>query len=176
MKNNRFARFARAFFIFGHSADVLVLSTTWNDLFCSCEDDVSTIWQMVNFVFLSLKRWFQFKSWIVRTHFATMMTLNNSQMTAETRSYIFRWCSCCRRRRVCVNSLVPAQTGADWTKEGKNHMLMWFLFLFLFFLFFAMIRRWLRSHFKNSCFLFYQGFQTLENNKSARPNGLLTGF
>ena len=28
VKNNRFARFARAFFIFGHSADVLVLSTT----------------------------------------------------------------------------------------------------------------------------------------------------
>ena len=27
-KSNRFARFARAFFIFGHSADVLVLSTT----------------------------------------------------------------------------------------------------------------------------------------------------
>ena len=28
VKNNRFARFARAFFIFGHSADVLVLSIT----------------------------------------------------------------------------------------------------------------------------------------------------
>ena len=42
VKNNRFARFARAFFIFGHSADVLVLSTTWNYLFCSCEDDLST--------------------------------------------------------------------------------------------------------------------------------------
>ena len=58
VKNNRFSRFARAFFIFGHSADVLVLSTTWNDLFCSCEDDVSTWWKMFNFVFLSLKRWF----------------------------------------------------------------------------------------------------------------------
>ena len=68
VKNNRFARFARAFFIFGHSADVLVLSTTWNNLFCSCEDDVSARWQMFNFVFLSLKRWFQFNSWIGRTH------------------------------------------------------------------------------------------------------------
>ena len=106
VKNNRFARFARAFFIFGHSADVLVPSTTWNDLFCSCEDDVSTRWQMFNFVFLSLKRWFQFTSWIVRTHFATVMTLNNSEMTAETRSYIFRWRSRCRRRCVCVNSLL----------------------------------------------------------------------
>ena len=35
MKSYSFARFARAFFIFG-------LSTKWNDLFCSCLDDVST--------------------------------------------------------------------------------------------------------------------------------------
>ena len=41
MKNSIFARFARAVFIFGHLADVLVLSTTWNDLFCSRVDDVS---------------------------------------------------------------------------------------------------------------------------------------
>ena len=33
--------FARAFFIFWHFEDVLVLSTTWNDLFCSCVDGVS---------------------------------------------------------------------------------------------------------------------------------------
>ena len=42
MKNNTFARFARAVFIFVHFAEVLVLSTTWNDLFCCCVDDVST--------------------------------------------------------------------------------------------------------------------------------------
>ena len=41
MKNNSFARFARAFFVFSHFADVLVLSTMVNDLFCSCLDDVS---------------------------------------------------------------------------------------------------------------------------------------
>ena len=35
-KNNCFARFARAFFVFSHFADVLVLSTTRKDLFCSC--------------------------------------------------------------------------------------------------------------------------------------------
>ena len=104
MKNRIFARFARALFIFWHFEDVLVLSTTWNDLFCSCEDDVSIWWQLFNFVFLSLKHWFQFNSWIVRTHFATVMTLNNSEMIAETRSYIFRWRSRCRRRCVCVNS------------------------------------------------------------------------
>ena len=113
VKNNRFARFARAFFIFGHSADVLVLSTTRNDLFCSCEDDVSTWWQMFNFVFLSLKRWFQFNSWIVRIHLETVLTLNNSEMTAETRSCIFRWRSRCRRRRVCVNSLLGSLRGYD---------------------------------------------------------------
>ena len=35
MKNSSFARFARACFSFGPSTDFLVLSTTWNDLFCS---------------------------------------------------------------------------------------------------------------------------------------------
>ena len=107
MINNSFARFARAFFIFWHFADVLVLSTTWNNLFCSCVDEVSISWQMFNFVFLPLKRWLQFNSRIVRTHFASVMTLHNSEMIAETRSYISRWRSHCRRRRVCVNSLKP---------------------------------------------------------------------
>ena len=40
-ENNSFARFARAFFICGHFADVLVLSTTWNVLCYSCVDNVS---------------------------------------------------------------------------------------------------------------------------------------
>ena len=56
-------------FHFWHFANVLVLSTTWNDLFCSCMDDVTIWWQMFNFVFISLKRRFQFNSRIVRTHF-----------------------------------------------------------------------------------------------------------
>ena len=106
MKNNSFARFARAFFIFGHLADVLDLSTTWNDLFCSCVDDVSIWWQIFNFVSLPLKRWFQINSRIVWTHFASVMTFNNSEMIAEMRSYIFIWRSCHRRRRVCLNSLL----------------------------------------------------------------------
>ena len=54
LKNSFFARFARAFLIFWHFKDVLVLSTTWNDLFCSCVDDVSIWSQMFNFVFLCL--------------------------------------------------------------------------------------------------------------------------
>ena len=59
---------------------------------CICVDDVSIWPQMFNFVFLYLKRWFQFNSRIVGTHFASVMTLNN--------------CSRYRRRRVCVNSLL----------------------------------------------------------------------
>ena len=106
MKNSIFACFARAFFIFWHFEDVLVLYTTWNDLFCSCVDDVSICWQMFKFVLLCPKRWFQFNSRIVRTHFSSIMTLNNWKMIAETRSYIFRWRPCFRRRRVCLSSLV----------------------------------------------------------------------
>ena len=105
MKNSIFARFARAFFIFWHFEDVLVLSTTWKDLFCSCVDDVSIWWQMFNFVLLCPKRWFQFNSRIVRKHFSGIMTLNNWKMIAETRSYIFRWRSPFSRRRLCLSSL-----------------------------------------------------------------------
>jgi len=48
----------------------------------------------------------QFNSRIFRTHFSSIMTLNNWKMIAETRSYIFRWCSRCRRRCVCLISLI----------------------------------------------------------------------
>ena len=112
VKNNSCARFARAVF-FWHFADVLVLSATWNDLFCSCVDDVTIWWQMLNFVFLSMKRWFQSNSRIVRTHFASVMSLNNWEMITETRSYIFRWRSRCRRPRVCVNSLLVSLRSYD---------------------------------------------------------------
>ena len=111
MKNNIFARFARAFFIFWHFEDILVLSVTWNDLFCSCVDDVSIWWQMLIFVFLCPKRWFQFNSRIVRTHFSSIMTLNNWKMTAEPRSYIFRWRSRFRPRRVSLSSLFMCGAG-----------------------------------------------------------------
>ena len=103
---NIFARFARAFFIFWHFVDVLVLSTTWNDLFCSCVDDLSIWWQMFNLVLLCNKRWFQLNFRIVRTHFSSIMSLNSWKMIAETRSYIFRWRSRFRRRRDCLSSLM----------------------------------------------------------------------
>ena len=67
--------------------NVLVLSMTWNDLFCSCVDDVSIWWQMFNFI-LCPKRWFQINSRTVRRHLSSIMTLNNWNMIAEKRSYI----------------------------------------------------------------------------------------
>ena len=106
MKNRIFARFARAVFIFWHFEEVLVLSTTWNDLFCSCVDDVSIWWQMFTFVVLPPKRWFQLNSRIVRTHFSNIMTLNYWKIIAERRSDIFRWHSRFRRRRGCLSSVL----------------------------------------------------------------------
>ena len=103
MKNRIFARFARAFFLYWHFVDVLVLSTTWNELFFSCVDDVIW-WQMFNFVFLCPKRWFQFNSWIVRTQFSSIMSLNYWNMIAETRGHMSIWRSRFRRRRVCLSS------------------------------------------------------------------------
>ena len=105
MKNSIFARFARAFFIYWHFEDLLVLSTTWYDLFCSCVDDESIWWLMFNFVLLCPKRWFQFNCRIVRTHFPSIMTLNNWKIIAETPSYISRWRPRFRRLRLCLYSL-----------------------------------------------------------------------
>mgnify|MGYP006964521911 CR=1 FL=1 len=111
MKNSIFARFARAFFFFWHFEDVLVLSTTWNDLFCSCVDDESICFVLSHyFVLLPQKRWFQFNSRIVRTHFASAMTFNNCDIIEETRSYIFRWRFSCRRCRLCLSSLLSRRS------------------------------------------------------------------
>ena len=63
-------------------------------------------WQMFNFVLLSQMRWFQLNSRIVLTHFARVMTLNNGEIIAETRSYIFRWRFRSHRRRLCLSSLL----------------------------------------------------------------------
>ena len=110
IENNSFARFARTFFIFGHSANVLVLSMTWNDLFCSCVDDVGIWWQMLNFVLLPLKRWFQFNSRIVRIHFASSITLNNWETLGRNSKLRFQmtFSSQCNRRRVCLSSLISS--------------------------------------------------------------------
>ena len=123
MKNNSFARYARAYFIFVHFADVLVLSTTWNDLLCSCVDELSVWCQTFNFVFLSQKRWFQFTSRIVRTQFGGVMTLNNWKMIADMRSYIFRWRSRCCRLSLCLSSLLSLSRHDGQPQLFSRHLL-----------------------------------------------------
>ena len=120
MKISILARFARAFLVLWLLEEVPVLSTTWNDLFCSCVDDVSICWHMLNFVFLCPKRWFQFNSSIVGTRFSSIMTLSNWEMIAEPRSYIFRWRSRFRRHRVCWSSLVSTGVTKTVTLQIKN--------------------------------------------------------
>ena len=66
----------------------------------------------VQFCLLLSKLWFQFNSRMVITHFSSIMTLNNWKIIAETRSYIFRWLSRFRRRRVCLSSLLKPKPAA----------------------------------------------------------------
>ena len=67
-----------------------VVWTTWT------YDDICSVLSCL----ISQKRWFQFNSRIVRTHFASVMALNNCEIIEETRSYIFRWRPRCRRCRI----------------------------------------------------------------------------
>ena len=78
--------FARAFFIFVHFSAILVLSKTWNNLFCSRVDDLST--------------------WRQTAYFAHQATWNNWKLIAETQSFIFRLRSLCRRRLACKSYLI----------------------------------------------------------------------
>ena len=86
-----------SFFLWREMTCFAVVWTTW------AYDDKC----MFNFVFLCPKRWFQINSRTVRRHLSSIMTLNNWNMIAEKRSYIFRWRSRFRRRRVCLSSLLP---------------------------------------------------------------------
>ena len=89
------------------SFDILKTFTFFVRREMTCFAVVWTTWAYDdNFVLLSQKRWFQFNSRIVRTHFACAMTFNNCDIIEETRSYIFRWRSRCRRRRLCLSSLI----------------------------------------------------------------------
>ena len=107
-KKNAFVRFAHAFFIFVHFTAVLVLSTTWNDLFYSCVDDASTWRKYFKFLFSNLKHSWQFNPGRkVSKHFASQTTWNNREIITENRSYI----APLRRRQ-------QAQT-----KESKAEML-----------------------------------------------------
>ena len=48
----------------------------------------------------------------------SLMTLNNWEMIAETRSFIFSWRSRCSRRRVCLSSLL---IGSGTAKKAQNY-------------------------------------------------------
>ena len=106
MKNISFARFARALFIFDilktfsffprrEMTSFAFVWTTW------AYDDKCSILSP-NFPSADSN----LNSRIVRTHFASVMTFNIWKMIAETRSYIFRWRSRFRQRRVCLSSLI----------------------------------------------------------------------
>ena len=132
MKNSIFARFAPAFLIFWHFEDVLVLSTTGNDLFCSCVDDVSIWWQMFNLPDVP-STGSKLIPGQLEDIFSSTMTLNNWKMIAETRSYIFRWRSRFRRRRVCLSSLIKRNHDrlenplnlVDLRDPSKRHRSVW---------------------------------------------------
>ena len=75
------------------------------------------------------------------------MTLNNWKMIAETRSYIFRWHSRFRRRRVCLSSLIRSgnengngNENATW----KCTFWEWWLFCDHCFILTSFIVDWLR--------------------------------
>ena len=70
---------------------------------------------------------------------------------------------------IITNYALIKQKKAKITCLSDFYFLLFFCLLF--FLLFA-IRCRLRSHFKNSCFVFSSRFQTLEHNWSPRPNGL----
>ena len=78
-------------------------------------DDVCIRWQMFNFAFLPLKRWFQFNSRIIRAHFASILTSNNWEMIAETRGYIFRWRS---RSMPSTSCLLELPSYSRWREES----------------------------------------------------------
>ena len=98
-----------------------------------CVDDVSIGWQMFNFVLLSQKRWFQFNSRIVRTHFASAMTLNNCDIIEERRSYIFSWRSRGRRSRLCLSSLMMSDETSSVSKLKMSCCCLLFCFETTFF-------------------------------------------
>ena len=70
VKNNSFARFARAVFIF----DISQKFSFFLRREMTCFAVVWTTWPYDD---ISLRRWFQFNSRIVGTHFARVFTLNN---------------------------------------------------------------------------------------------------
>ena len=118
MKNRIFARFARAFFIFWRFEDVLVLSTTWNDLFCSCVDDVNIWRQMFNFVFYTPQGKCPF------TSLARMVFIEIQRMKGLLHITVFWRCVYRCRRRMHWGDLVRTTARVTMTLEN-NDLIGW---------------------------------------------------
>jgi len=99
-RDDSFARFICAFFIFGPFADVLVISTTWNDLFCSCVHAGSIWWQLWS-TGSNIIPWYLENVFHAKWHRIIEKLL-------KKRNYIFRWRSCCRQCCPCLSSLLLA--------------------------------------------------------------------
>ena len=72
---------------------------------CGQREHMMTNVQFCFLVSQALVPIFELKFQVVRTHFSSIMTLNNWKMIAETRSYFFRWRSRFRRRSVCLSPI-----------------------------------------------------------------------
>ena len=116
MKNNSFARLTSAFF----DVKWLVLQL------CGRSEHMMT---KLSFDGLLISE--ALNSRIVRTYFAIIMTLNNWDTIKETRSYIFRWLSRCRRRRVCLNFLISylGLFGQRMSAPRDSRILLFFFFI-----------------------------------------------
>ena len=101
--------FLHALHVYISSFDILKTFSFFLRREITCFAVVWTTWAYVDtFCPLCPKRWFQINS----RHFSSIMTLNNWKIIAEKRSYIFRWRSRFRRRRVCLSSLLCFVVGA----------------------------------------------------------------
>ena len=93
------------------TAAVLVLSTSWNNMFCSCVEKVST-WRQILSLFAAYTNLVPGKFVIILR--GTRLLWNNRGMITEMRSYIFKWLSrlssqlFCRRRNRAVSAQVRA--------------------------------------------------------------------
>ena len=95
-----------------------MLSTTWNDLFCSYMEVLST------WLFFSDLQLILINSRIVRRHFASM-TWNYGEIMAETRGYIFRWR--CLSLTSYLLKLPNIQLFLIWLHGVESDL--WFVFL-----------------------------------------------
>ena len=106
MNNNSFARSVHVYFSF---LDISHTFSSFPRREMICFAVVWTTWvydDNVQFYLPTSKALVPINSSILRTHFASVMTLNNWETIAETRSYIFRWRFRCRRRRLCMSCLI----------------------------------------------------------------------